>query len=165
MNKYNISAVHFGLPFAQLSVPPCATPFDQLYAPLSAPPCATPFATPFAPLSVAPCATPFAPLSVPLCATPFDLPFDQLYALPFDSNFYELLKDEDYELNVKKFVNFVIENSPDTIILINPNNPNGGYINKEKLNFIEKTKIYLNELFICLVTNRNILFDNLLNLA
>ena len=96
MNKYNISAVHFGLPFAQLSVPPCATPFDQLYAPLSAPPCATPFATPFAPLSVAPCATPFAPLSVPLCATPFDLPFDQLYALPFDSNFYELLKEHSF---------------------------------------------------------------------
>ena len=67
--------------------------------------------------------------------------------------FYELLKDEDYELNVKKFVNFVIENSPDTIILINPNNPNGGYINKEKLNFIldnlkTVTNIIVDESFI-----------------
>jgi histidinol-phosphate/aromatic aminotransferase/cobyric acid decarboxylase-like protein len=67
--------------------------------------------------------------------------------------FYELHKNEDYELNVEKYVNFVIENNPDTIILINPNNPNGGYINKEKLIFIldnlkTVTNIIVDESFI-----------------
>lgn len=67
--------------------------------------------------------------------------------------FNKLLKEEQYELNIEKYVSFIKEHKPDTIVLINPNNPNGGYIPYEdllmvikELNFVET--IILDESFI-----------------
>lgn len=67
--------------------------------------------------------------------------------------YFKLAKEEDYELDVVKFVNFVIENGPDTVVLINPNNPNGGYISKDNLVYIldnlsEVRNIIVDESFI-----------------
>lgn len=39
-----------------------------------------------------------------------------------------LLKDNDYTLDVDQYIAKVKANQPDTIVLINPNNPNGGYL-------------------------------------
>ncbi|MDC1372466.1 histidinol-phosphate aminotransferase family protein [Flavobacteriaceae bacterium] len=52
--------------------------------------------------------------------------------------YYELKKDESYLLNPQKYVNFVKENKADTIVLINPNNPNGGYLKGADINYILK---------------------------
>jgi histidinol-phosphate/aromatic aminotransferase/cobyric acid decarboxylase-like protein len=50
--------------------------------------------------------------------------------------YYKLDKNNDFELDSQKFVDFIVENKPDTVVIINPNNPNGGYISKENLVFI-----------------------------
>lgn len=44
--------------------------------------------------------------------------------------FYNLKKEENFKLDIDAYIQFVNEFKPDTIILINPNNPDGGYINK-----------------------------------
>ncbi|EDM38336.1 putative aminotransferase [Pedobacter sp. BAL39] len=41
--------------------------------------------------------------------------------------FNELLREEDYGLDVDRYISKVREQQPDTIVLINPNNPNGAY--------------------------------------
>ncbi len=43
--------------------------------------------------------------------------------------FYKLKKENDYELDPKEYINFTKEKKPSSIIIINPNNPNGSYIN------------------------------------
>lgn len=50
--------------------------------------------------------------------------------------YYKLEKENEFELDSRKFVNFIVENKPDTVVIINPNNPDGGYISKENLVFI-----------------------------
>jgi histidinol-phosphate/aromatic aminotransferase/cobyric acid decarboxylase-like protein len=50
--------------------------------------------------------------------------------------FYKLHKEENYNLNTDDFIRFVRDNKPDTIVLINPNNPNGGYISQEHLHHL-----------------------------
>ena len=50
--------------------------------------------------------------------------------------FYKLKKSEDYKLDVEDYIDFVKKEKPDTIVLINPNNPNGGYILQSDLNRI-----------------------------
>jgi histidinol-phosphate/aromatic aminotransferase/cobyric acid decarboxylase-like protein len=47
--------------------------------------------------------------------------------------YYQLNKDEEYKLNVSEYIEFVKAELPDTIILINPNNPDGGYIHYDDL--------------------------------
>lgn len=47
--------------------------------------------------------------------------------------FYYLEKDDNFNLDILKFIQFVKINNPDTIVIINPNNPNGGYIPKDSL--------------------------------
>lgn len=42
--------------------------------------------------------------------------------------YYRLQKENDYQVDVKAFASFVQKEKPDTVIVINPNNPNGGYI-------------------------------------
>lgn len=39
----------------------------------------------------------------------------------------KLLKEEDYDLNEERYIELVKIHRPDTLVLINPNNPNGGY--------------------------------------
>ena len=67
--------------------------------------------------------------------------------------FYKLIKTEDYILNEQDFIDFVQKNQPDTIVIINPNNPNGDYINLKKLKTIIESlamveNIILDESFI-----------------
>ncbi|SMC95155.1 pyridoxal phosphate-dependent aminotransferase [Pedobacter nyackensis] len=41
--------------------------------------------------------------------------------------YYNLAKENDYNLDADQYITFVKQHRPDTIVLINPNNPNGGY--------------------------------------
>jgi histidinol-phosphate/aromatic aminotransferase/cobyric acid decarboxylase-like protein len=47
--------------------------------------------------------------------------------------YYKLEKDDNYTLDPEHYLSFVKEHKPDSIAIINPNNPNGGYLNKEDL--------------------------------
>lgn len=42
--------------------------------------------------------------------------------------FYTLSRDDDFAIDIDDFVRFVRSNRIDTVCLINPNNPNGGYV-------------------------------------
>jgi histidinol-phosphate/aromatic aminotransferase/cobyric acid decarboxylase-like protein len=50
--------------------------------------------------------------------------------------FYSLKKEDNFMLNTEKFVQFVHDNKVDSIVIINPNNPNGGYLSKHDLEFL-----------------------------
>lgn len=67
--------------------------------------------------------------------------------------YYQLQKSNDYMLDPQDYVSFVTKEKPDTVVIINPNNPNGGYISKkdliyiiESLNFVEN--IIIDESFV-----------------
>ncbi len=67
--------------------------------------------------------------------------------------YYQLNKNENYRLDVKDYIKRVNEEKPNTIILINPNNPDGGYIKYDdlillinELNWVEN--IIIDESFI-----------------
>lgn len=45
--------------------------------------------------------------------------------------YFSLLKEEDYILDPKKYIDFINKEKPDTIAIINPNNPNGAYLKQE----------------------------------
>jgi histidinol-phosphate/aromatic aminotransferase/cobyric acid decarboxylase-like protein len=47
--------------------------------------------------------------------------------------YYALNKEDDFTINVDHYIAFIRANQPDTIVLINPNNPDGGYIAYEQL--------------------------------
>jgi histidinol-phosphate/aromatic aminotransferase/cobyric acid decarboxylase-like protein len=76
------------------------------------------------------------------------------FALPnTEVVYYRLQKENNYELDIDNYIKFVKENKPDTIVLINPNNPNGGYIAHEKIEYIveslkEIPNIIIDESFI-----------------
>lgn len=42
--------------------------------------------------------------------------------------YYELSKDNDYKLSIKSYIDFVKKHKPQSVVLINPNNPNGDYL-------------------------------------
>lgn len=44
--------------------------------------------------------------------------------------FYQLDKEKDYALDLDDYIGFIKENRPQSIVLINPNNPNGGGVYK-----------------------------------
>ena len=50
--------------------------------------------------------------------------------------YYKLDKDKNFKLDVDRYIKFVKENKPDTVVLINPNNPDGGYIEYDTLKYI-----------------------------
>jgi histidinol-phosphate/aromatic aminotransferase/cobyric acid decarboxylase-like protein len=51
------------------------------------------------------------------------------YLLPDqESFFYKLTRTSDFALDVDDFIDFTLDNQVDTVCLINPNNPNGGYV-------------------------------------
>lgn len=73
--------------------------------------------------------------------------------LPTFSSYYEFLKDnvdvlffyldkkDDFSLNIEKYLSFVNANKPDTIVILNPNNPNGFYLKKAEIEqILESTK-------------------------
>jgi histidinol-phosphate/aromatic aminotransferase/cobyric acid decarboxylase-like protein len=43
-------------------------------------------------------------------------------------HYYQLLKENNYQVNIDDYLESVNKIKPDTIVLINPNNPDGGYI-------------------------------------
>jgi histidinol-phosphate/aromatic aminotransferase/cobyric acid decarboxylase-like protein len=47
--------------------------------------------------------------------------------------YYKLRKEDNFKLDVDDYIETVEREKPNTIILINPNNPNGGYINYDDL--------------------------------
>ena len=44
-----------------------------------------------------------------------------------------LKKENNFVLDVDQYINFVKVNNPDTVVIINPNNPDGGYIGYQEL--------------------------------
>lgn len=50
--------------------------------------------------------------------------------------FYKLRKEQDFRLFPDEYIDFVKKVKPDSVVIINPNNPNGGYINYEELKYI-----------------------------
>jgi histidinol-phosphate/aromatic aminotransferase/cobyric acid decarboxylase-like protein len=68
-------------------------------------------------------------------------------------DYFRLCKSDNFNLNIESYINFVKEKKPDTIVLINPNNPTANYIHKsdilkilEELSFVEN--IIIDESFI-----------------
>ena len=62
--------------------------------------------------------------------------FSSYYEYALDDvevDFFKLKKEDNYSLNIDKYINFVINSQPDTIVLINPNNPTGTYILKSEI--------------------------------
>lgn len=49
---------------------------------------------------------------------------------------YQLDKSNHYNLNIDHYLEFVKEEKPDSIVLINPNNPNGGYLKYKDLRYM-----------------------------
>ena len=47
--------------------------------------------------------------------------------------YYALDQQNDYKFEVEHFVSFIQKENPDTVILINPNNPNGAYIQVDEM--------------------------------
>lgn len=50
-----------------------------------------------------------------------------------DCVYYKLSPENDFEMDCDDFVRFVSENEVDTVCLINPNNPNGGYVPADRM--------------------------------
>jgi len=48
----------------------------------------------------------------------------------------KLLKENNYELDIDAYIELVKKERPDTVVLINPNNPNGGYMDSEKIHYL-----------------------------
>jgi histidinol-phosphate/aromatic aminotransferase/cobyric acid decarboxylase-like protein len=68
-------------------------------------------------------------------------------------DFFLLKKEDNFNLNVDDYISFIKQVKPDTIVLINPNNPTGNYIIKselvrvlEELSFVDN--IIIDESFI-----------------
>jgi histidinol-phosphate/aromatic aminotransferase/cobyric acid decarboxylase-like protein len=67
--------------------------------------------------------------------------------------YFPTKKEDGYALNLAEYQNFIDENEVNNVLIINPNNPNGTYINRgEIISFIEKNKnldsILIDESFI-----------------
>ena len=48
----------------------------------------------------------------------------------------KLLKENNYELDIVEYIALVKKERPDTVVLINPNNPNGAYMDSEKIHYL-----------------------------
>ena len=83
-----------------------------------------------------------------------------LIILPTFSSFYEfaeenmevvyfnLLKEEDFNLDLDRLRNFIKFENPDSIVIINPNNPNGNYANRKDLLLFIEDHQYLENIII-----------------
>lgn len=50
--------------------------------------------------------------------------------------YYQLKKDDNFHLDIDDFLGFLKRENPDTVVIINPNNPNGGYIAIDQLSYL-----------------------------
>jgi histidinol-phosphate/aromatic aminotransferase/cobyric acid decarboxylase-like protein len=48
----------------------------------------------------------------------------------------QLEKDENFRLNIEKYLHIVKKEKPDTIVIINPNNPDGGYVKYSDVKYL-----------------------------
>jgi histidinol-phosphate/aromatic aminotransferase/cobyric acid decarboxylase-like protein len=56
-------------------------------------------------------------------------------------HYYHLKKEENFKLNIEQYIQFVRDQKADSAVLINPNNPDGGYLPfKDLLHIIESLK-------------------------
>ncbi len=62
--------------------------------------------------------------------------------------YYRLTKEDNFILDPETFISFVKENQVDSIVIINPNNPNGGYSSLEDLNHIIESLKHLENIII-----------------
>ncbi len=67
--------------------------------------------------------------------------------------YYALDQQNDYKFNTNHFIDFIQNENPDTVILINPNNPNGAYLKLDEMRTILKAlkdvkQIIIDESFI-----------------
>ena len=62
--------------------------------------------------------------------------------------FYKLNKDDNFVLDVEKYIRFVEEIKPNTIVIINPNNPDGGYINIDSIRQIVESLSWVENIII-----------------
>jgi histidinol-phosphate/aromatic aminotransferase/cobyric acid decarboxylase-like protein len=82
--------------------------------------------------------------------------FSSYYEFALESlnvNYFVLEKEADYNLDIEKYIKYIKDVKPDTIVIINPNNPTGNYIYKkdlvrilDELSFVEN--IIIDESFI-----------------
>jgi len=68
--------------------------------------------------------------------------------IPTFSSYYEFVKDgievifnqlhkvDNYKLNIERYLQRVHEEKPDTIVIINPNNPDGGYVKYSDIKYL-----------------------------
>ena len=73
-----------------------------------------------------------------------------LINIPTFSSYYEFIlshhmviynklkKEENFRLNIDEFYSKIIKHKPDTVVLINPNNPDGNYVNQDEIEWIIK---------------------------
>jgi histidinol-phosphate/aromatic aminotransferase/cobyric acid decarboxylase-like protein len=47
--------------------------------------------------------------------------------------YYHLRKEDNFKLDVEKYLTFIKDNNVRNAVIINPNNPNGGYLSREEL--------------------------------
>lgn len=62
--------------------------------------------------------------------------------------YYQLPKENNYCLDVEHYIDFIKKEKPNTIVLINPNNPNGDYINSEVLHTILVELSFVNNIIL-----------------
>jgi histidinol-phosphate/aromatic aminotransferase/cobyric acid decarboxylase-like protein len=62
--------------------------------------------------------------------------------------FYQLKKENNYCLDVENYISFIKETKPDTIVLINPNNPNGDYLSQDKIRHLLTELSFVNNIIL-----------------
>jgi histidinol-phosphate/aromatic aminotransferase/cobyric acid decarboxylase-like protein len=65
-----------------------------------------------------------------------------------DVIYYQLPKERNYSLNIEKYIEYVKEVRPDSIVVINPNNPNGDYISLDDIELLLKELSFLTNIII-----------------
>ncbi len=62
--------------------------------------------------------------------------------------YYHLNKEDNYNLNIDDYINFIKIHKPDTIVIINPNNPTGTYIKKNEIIYILQNLTFIDNIII-----------------
>lgn len=62
--------------------------------------------------------------------------------------FYNLKKEEDFKLDVEDFISFVVDKEIQNVVVINPNNPNGGYLSVDELKHLMSGLSHIDNLII-----------------
>lgn len=95
-------------------------------------------------------------------------PYYEFINEPSSVVFYQMNQNEDFHLNIEEYLRFVNDSKADSIVLINPNNPDGSLINKADLRkIVERNKhlktIIIDESFIHFSSDPGEKFDSFAN--